>query len=250
MDMDVELRAELARLPDIDPDPERFTWDFRRVKLRNHMAEEGTLRNFLRWSTVQEALFTGATYYVQKIYNELPDRFLEVIRDESGVGNPYVWRGTTGTNILQAYYIYLWEKETDKRIEDLTHIVEFGAGYGAMALIAKRLGYKGPYFMVDVPEVQILQRYYLRMHEESATYVESYTGDTDLLVACCSLSEVDVETRTGFIDGLDFDHNLIVYQDAWNLPNLKYAPLTLARRLAYSNNFRNPYYPNHWIAVR
>lgn len=242
--MENTLKLQVSKLPDIAGLPaERFTWPYRQQSLRLHMLREENLDNFLKWSTVSEAFFTGTTGYVKDIYDELPERYKSVISD-SGIGNPEIYRGTSGTYILQAYYIWRWEQATKKDIAEQAHIVEFGGGYGVMALLSHRLGFRGTYIIIDLPEAHLLQMYYLKAHGlNTIFYLDKYIGTTDLLVACCSLSEVEPKISGKFLGQLYYRHNLIVYQNSWMFP-------TIGGYFSKSTQFPNPHYMNHWMAIR
>lgn len=103
--------------------------------------------------------------------------------------------------IHQAYYLKRWENATGKRVKDCRKIIEFGGGYGAMALVVHRLGFGGEYAIYDLPEFALLQRFYLG--EAGVKGVAWNKHDrrrkTDLLVGCYSLSEMPLNERREFL---------------------------------------------------
>ncbi len=104
--------------------------------------------------------------------------------------------------IHQAYHLAQWESATGKRIEQLDTIVEFGGGYGAMALLCKRMGFDGKYVIYDLPEFSLLQEYYLSqfgMLDKVEWNPKDKPKDIDLFMALYSLSEVEPSERSGFI---------------------------------------------------
>ena len=74
---------------------------------------------------------------------------------------------SSGTLIHHAYHVHRFESATGRSIDDLTNIMEFGGGYGSMARLVARLGFRGHYHIHDLPEFSALQRFYLRLvHSE------------------------------------------------------------------------------------
>lgn len=109
---------------------------------------------------------------------------------------------STGTRysmnlIHQAYHLTQWERATGKRIETLETIVEFGGGYGAMALLCKRMGFEGKYVIYDLPEFSLLQEYYLSQFGmlDKTEWNPTLDITPDLFIALYSVSEVEPELR-------------------------------------------------------
>jgi hypothetical protein len=125
-----------------------------------------------------------------------------------------------GTNlslnlIHQYYHLFQWQRETGDRIADLDRIVEYGGGYGAMALVAYRAGFRGEYHIFDGPEFSLLQEFYLSrvLSEGDFSMVKwnSRVRATDLLIAAYSLSEVSVSERTKFLTKIGAMSYLLLY---------------------------------------
>lgn len=100
----------------------------------------------------------------------------------------------------QAYHLHRWMKGSSFSVVDMDSIVEFGGGYGAMALLCHRLGFNGKYTIIDFLELIAIQKHYLSAEQITCDYVESPSGldavpDADLLIACHSISEADIATR-------------------------------------------------------
>lgn len=99
----------------------------------------------------------------------------------------------------QAYHIQQWERTTGRNISTLDTIVEFGGGYGAMALLCHRLGFEGKYIIYDLPEFSLLQEYYLSQFGLLANVEwnpKRKPKGVDLFMALYSLSEVPLLERT------------------------------------------------------
>ena len=69
---------------------------------------------------------------------------------------------TSGTLIHHAYHLHRFETATGRSIADSAEIVEFGGGYGSMARLVARLGFRGRYHIYDLLEFSALQMFYLR----------------------------------------------------------------------------------------
>lgn len=179
-------------------------WDNYRTSLRQHMVNDN-FENLLEWSTIQATMFVGNAPY---IFDEMPD--FEYMSDKEVrdyvkvVKNPKV--GTTNTDnictnlVHQYYHLKQWLDRTKQDITQMTHIVEIGAGYGAMALIIYRLGFRGMYYIVDLPELVTIQKYYLEnttkdVKGQGIIQWDSLPQYCDLLIASHSLSEMPVNER-------------------------------------------------------
>lgn len=122
--------------------------------------------------------------------------------------------------IHQAYHLQRWEEATGRDITKLKVIVEFGGGYGAMALLCKRMGFDGRYFIYDFPEFCLLQQYVLsKFAWKKVAYcvdrVRKVPKRADLLIALYSLSETPYEKRGEFLQRVGFDSCLFLYTGKW-----------------------------------
>jgi hypothetical protein len=129
---------------------------------------------------------------------------------------------STGTRysmnlIHQAYHLTQWERVTGRRIEQLDTIVEFGGGYGAMALLCRRMGFEGKYVIYDLPEFSLLQEYYLSqfgMLDKTEWNPKKKPKDVDLFMALYSLSEVEPGERMRYLPSV-VDSYLFLYSGQW-----------------------------------
>lgn len=64
--------------------------------------------------------------------------------------------------IFQAYHLCRFEEVTGRSLASMPLIVEFGGGYGRGCKLVHDLGFRGTYVIFDLPEVAVLQRFYLR----------------------------------------------------------------------------------------
>lgn len=233
-----QLRQSIKKLPPL-PKSERFTWTFNRQDLRNNILENDP-EQFLTWPIIKQTMFVGNAPYITKELKNLDNKYRQCITSTPwDFGRPQtmeyrfydrrcITTDTCGNYIHQAYHLMTWEQSTKLNIKDLNTIVEFGGGYGAMCLICRRLGFKGDYIIVDFPEFNLLQGYYLSntIGIENTYFIRAngkFPVQTDLMIANCSLSEAPIKTRDEFISSLNFKHHLVSYQPMWDgIDNIEY----------------------------
>lgn len=235
-----ELRAWFAALPDIHGDTK---WDEHRVSLRNHARNEASTE-FLKWSTVQATMFVGNAPYISRELADLKktwSRWSWALPD-AGFGEPILYDEefslldtastrfrTSGNYIHQAYRLKQWEQRAKVQMADMRSIVEFGGGYGALRVIANNLGFDGQYNLFDLPEMNILQEYYVsnvipgNNSTQYISHVYDLPREVDLLVAVASLSETPVDIRNQFLDTVDARYYYIIFQPRFHgVDNVEY----------------------------
>lgn len=232
-----ELRAAMSALPepvttDKPPHWTYWKWDlWKRVTGGENPAE------FWTWPCVYHPLLNNHWLHLMKHeFNGLHGMsgyafpFEVVTPPANGVFDYIPETPYSATLTHQLYHIHQWEKTTGKRIDELESIVEFGAGYGAMPLLVHRLGFKGTYYVVDLPEFQLLQQYYLSNTGEAVNVEWVKPGDDkpkkksklasipdtfqpDLLIALYSLSEVDYTLRDVYLDNIKAKSHLFLFSN-------------------------------------
>lgn len=198
----------------MNPHP-RFSWDFRRWEIRQRLDSEGPF-NFMRWPIVSEFLYTGDTLAVRQKLDALGIKSPHLLQHitESGRGNPPPFPalpGSSGTLVSQAFYIS--SCPTDFTTAD--RVVEFGGGYGAMAVLLARIGFRGAYEIIDLPEVIEIQKYYIGDENIAVSFHESAAdieAGPDWLISFCALSEVDFSLRNAVIEKLRPRNIFMSYQ--------------------------------------
>ncbi len=246
-----------------DEAPPRYTWERHRWEFRRHVQRDD-IAGFLNWSTVTATMFAGETPFIRSELEALraqPD-WESVWRpaiEDSGVGRAPRMSGEPSTNanmIHQAFHLMMWNKATLREVEDLETITEFGGGYGAMALVASRLGFRGTYRIVDFPELCLLQMYYLSQHELGCgvEFRESVDQRSDLLVACYSLSEVPLTYRAGYLGDGRMDREaesyLLAMQDRWDdVDNLEWVREFTCQHDNLQWSVFPMVRPGHWYAM-
>ena len=200
--------------------------------LRTRILEEDPSR-FLRWDVIRRTMFVGSTPFTRTELTSLGTdsawrrRWAPAIAEDR-FGHPSTlprYRASSGNRVHHAYHIREFERTTGIAVESLDCVFEFGGGYGGMAHLLRRLGFRGRHIILDLPIFSALQRFYLAtvMPQEAhhvvcvdkASKVESLlTGTRRLMIATWSLSEVPLEVRESVAPAVrECDHFLLAFQD-------------------------------------
>ena len=198
------------------------SWQQNQQALRQHLAQD-SLDNLLAWSTVRKTMYVGyGAEYMPYEYQTLKDdwaKWMPVVRwaglgaDAHHAGDGYA----SDPNLVhQAYHLLQWLDRTQQDITTMRSIVEFGAGYGAMALVCHRLGFRGLYYIIDLPELVTLQRYFLGQTLPDLKRVfwlqsQPLSGmSVDLFIACHSLCEIPIIDRERLLATVTSEEYLFV----------------------------------------
>ena len=239
-ELERELHAELAAESSVVSLP---TWQQFRDQVRTDFAAFDP-RTFLRWPIVQHAMCLTNSGAVVPEYLALRasgqwSRFAPAVV-ESRTGNPLpfiYYPRSSGSLLHHCHHVLRFEETTGANLPGLDAIVEFGGGYGSMCRLLHRLGFKGRYFIYDLPEFSALQRYFLKsldlpVHDAGADRTQPGIHlFTDLEALRAALATVPASARRGFIATwslsesppelrdrflplvTDFDYLLIAFQD-------------------------------------
>ena len=198
------LMGELPEPPTTSKPP---FWAFWQHDLWQHVTQGNDPERFAEWPCIYHTMrLDHRRNTTDKEFDALLKadyRYLEAcLMPDFGTPKDYYAVRYSAVLIHQAHHLYRYEEWSGDDVRNLNRIFEFGGGYGAMALVCRRLGFKGVYTIYDLPEFSLLQQYYL-----SNTFNTEHTywiGDLvslgglpyqDLFVACFSLSEVDFKMR-------------------------------------------------------
>jgi len=223
-----QLRGMMAALgPTHGHAPLRYTWPRYCYEMRRHCARDKP-QEFLSWPTVIETIFVGDAPYIKTELKALKASGLRTwaaALEEPGFGNPPrlpYYPKTSGNLVHHAYHLLQFKRATGLRMRDVGDVLEFGGGYGAMALMAQRLGHSGTWTIVDLPEMSLLQLYYLTNVGADMRRVRlidqlpSCDEPVSLIVALWSLSEAPLKARDEFDARCSADAYLISYQPDWH----------------------------------
>lgn len=256
-----ELKAAFGDLPPMEPVEPAHNWKFWAWDLRQNVADKDPAE-FLTWPGLVGTMFVGNAPYIDYEYEELPLSVKNAI-DDPQIGKPELYTrpgvATSGNLIHQAYHFWQWKRAKDNMFHAATFrhletIIEIGGGYGAMALICHRLGFRGRYIIYDLPEFSLLQQYYLSNvgveGVEFKTRIDKQMGEADLLIGLYSLNEMPLHAREAIIDLCPAQSYLIAYGANWGgIDNMAWA-LDLMKRKGYNwRNWNIPHLPNCWYLV-
>ena len=121
---------------------------------------------------------------------------------------------TSGAFVHQAYHLKQLFDRTDVDIAALDVIYEVGAGYGVMPLLIERLGFEGDYYILDLPEFCLIQRYYLSNVEAELEPIYANPARADLVIAMHSIGEMSIKEREPF-ELVDARYYLIGYKPVY-----------------------------------
>jgi hypothetical protein len=246
-----ELKAAFAALPPMEPVEPGHNWRFWAWDLRQNVASKDPTE-FLTWPGIVGTMFVGNAPYIECEVKELASMHFI---DEPEFGNPELLKKgklvLSGNLIHQAYHISRWN---GGYLPELETIVEIGGGYGAMALICRRLGFRGRYIILDLPEFSLLQQYYLSNvgveGVEFRTQIDKQI-ECDLLIGLYSLSEMTLAARKTVIDLCPARAYLLAYGAAWGgWDNMGWALGMMRCKKGYMwRNWNVPHLPNCWYLV-
>ena len=167
-DLVATMRAEAGRLSGTGVEVIDL-WD-RLLKELGEQLRAGDPADFLHWPVVERTMVIRRHRRVAAALAHLrarPDwrrRWRSAVR-ETTLGHPRPlprcpW--SSANLIFQAYHLCRFEEVTGRALASMPLIVEFGGGYGRLCQLAHDLGFRGTYVIFDLPEVAVLQRFYLR----------------------------------------------------------------------------------------
>lgn len=227
----MNLAAEMAKLPEPPNNSKPPLWDAWRHQLW-HLAQTDNPHNFTKWPPIHHCMLVDHwKNIVESAEMPLTKPVLPALLADQP--NP-----SDGLNrIHQAYHILRWQEATGLNIADMQSVYEFGGGYGAMALVCNRLGFRGRYYIYDLPEFELLQRWYLEgcgINNVVWTDKDAF-GDVDLLIACYSLSETDFDERDRILKAWQANSYLFLYSNKFE----QYDNIEYFQNLEYSATIPN-----------
>ena len=163
-------------------------------------------QDFLRQKTISKTTHPNMRPLSLNYWKELvrKDYFLKEIffyAWDGSFGEPYEFEffpRISPQSIQHAYYINMMYERMGIWLEDVKSIVEIGGGYGNFARIARNMGFRDSYKIVDLPEIHVLQKHYLD-NTSPGHGVEFISVDriepAELLMATFSVSEMPMELR-------------------------------------------------------
>jgi hypothetical protein len=204
-------------------------WGNCQVALVNHLLTTDVTQ-FLTWPEVLNTMFVGEANTARVEYDALQaddwDYWSDLIRENGFGGAPKLSYDThtSGNLVHQAYHLMRWQTTTGRRVSELNTIVEIGAGYGALAMLVRRAGFRGRYVIIDLPAFALLQRFYLAQANVEAEWgAPGDKIDADLVIGLWSLSEMTQTDQINALGGLDAGGYLVAACGELNIPKIDQA---------------------------
>lgn len=212
-----QLQSRMSQLPRPVTDKAAPYWEYWRMNLYDWILNNNPAK-FWECPAVYHCMMVNHWQEAIKYEaNQVQSRHLnECYIPHFGPDDKFITTEFSMNLIHQAYHIHQWEQTTGKRINQLDTIVEFGGGYGAMALLCHRLGFDGKYIIYDLPEFSLLQEYYLSQFgllDKVSWNPKRKPKDVDLFMALYSLSEVEPTERDRLI--VEANSYLFLYSGQW-----------------------------------
>lgn len=105
---------------------------------------------------------------------------------------------------------------TKKDFSKYKSIVEIGAGYGDMCSVVHEMGFTGKYTIVDIPETQPIQEFYLGKQDikPNWSFEDDNVEDADLVISTWALSETPLEYRKKLMPKIKNSKNWLILSQA------------------------------------
>lgn len=206
------------------------------TETKQKLMAETDLSIFKNWETVRSIPIYNPTEFYDQYRPEVeallgePSTLWKLVLKEPFLGHTeesykevhkFAFDGTvecTPWTLKTAHHILTFEKILGKSILDYDQIVDFGSGIGETARMILDLGFKGDYYLYDLPETARIPLFYLKDYSniKAVTHyseIAQYKSKRTLFIGTWSLSEVPYSYRNEiarYFAGQDF---LIIYQN-------------------------------------
>ena len=211
-------------------------WEDWSKEIAQNLERDGNYDNFLNWPIIKCTMFVEKPPYVNMEYDFIKDKVPPELLIEDKFGNPPRhpnYPESSGNLIHHLYHVSKFEEATGTKFTDYRLIFEFGAGYGSMCRIAKRMGFVGHYLIYDLPELEKIQDVYLDNTSSFHTHINRShitNGPAHrvlgkrLFISTWALNEAPLETMDYVLKNVsDFDGFLIAFDnDFVNGNNFEY----------------------------
>ena len=139
-------------------------------KIFKVLSSSSKLLSFLSFPFIQQMFFVHNRFFIFKELNELKKSSLfkilyKKLLIEDDLGNPiryFLYPKSSGNRINHVYHLSLLTKYLNVDLLKISHVFEFGGGYGCMARIFFKINKNINYVIYDTFYVNLLQYYYLK----------------------------------------------------------------------------------------
>ncbi|HDO1312617.1 hypothetical protein ACE1B4_08460 [Aeromonas veronii] len=195
--------------------------------------------DFLQWECIRETMGEENSLFLYSEYNYVrKSKYWGIVKDKITypvVGEPLPFLGNikfTGATIHHLFCLFKYLDSFSLDFDKLDYIFEFGGGYGNMCKILNSIGFKGKYYIFDLPTMNAIQRYYLYCHEiYNVEFINSHAEwysildvlpkkSNNMLIATWSISECPLKDRTITLEKINKFNNFIIgYQECFGEVN-------------------------------
>lgn len=185
--------------------------------------------NLLREPTIQGTMFVGDNDITRQEYYELVkninyDKCWRQAIQDKGYGNPERFPlnpNTSGNYVHCAYHLSQFEEVHKVAVRDLDYITEVGAGYGAMATVCYKAGFRGKYICFDLPVFSEIQRQYILAntcldfgcYSDIRQLIELQPSDESMFISTWAVSEMPTSYRDNILNQVTkYKNILLAYQ--------------------------------------
>lgn len=182
------------------------------------------LNRFRLWASIHNVplvtQYRTSRFFGEAFYHAYRDSEIYEALVENWIGIPEAMAGAlrptndfdTSTQRIQNLGHLMITGFGKEKLRSIKSIVEIGAGYGDMCSLIHDLGFQGEYTIVDIPETQPIQEFYLG--KQGITPKWSFEDDNvshaDLVIATWSLSETPLEYRAQLMPKIDQSKNWLI----------------------------------------
>jgi hypothetical protein len=150
-------------------------------------------------------------------------------QDIDNLTREYVSTMGTGNNIHQLYHLTRFLEYAGPNSVYDANILEFGGGYGSFCARLKNLYNVNSYNIIDLPELQRVQKDYLYLNGLECNHFNSISdylkknGKGGTFIALWSLSETPQNIRDEVLNSTKFDYYLFAYGESFfDMKNFEY----------------------------
>jgi hypothetical protein len=140
-----------------------------RIKLKKIILDKNRLKNFLREDEIHKVMcgLNRITFFFEliKIRMDINWKYIwSKIINEQKIGSPipyFLYPKSSGNRIHEIFNLKMLVDLNEKK-KNFKNIIEFGGGYGCLCNLIKKIYNINYYIIYDLPEVNLLQYYYLK----------------------------------------------------------------------------------------
>jgi hypothetical protein len=191
-------------------------WTRKRLELFENVKNKDP-RAFTRWEVMYPMFFSPDPLELDYLKSSSSWKLYEDVLEEDRIGCPtpfHEFPSSSGNLIHHLYTLHRFIEESRTDLSSMHSIFEFGGGYGSFCRLCYKMGFRGSYYIFDLPEYSLMQSYFLKSLDLGLqVFVNDLGGDKgrvnlvsdinllpsvpapDLWVGMWSLSETPVAFR-------------------------------------------------------